>query len=156
MLTAALYPYLHGTSSLVPAPPFWSALTFHEIKPHAAEPNLSSDYLFLLQESSLSLRVLLYRAGVDLSPLADSRRELVQDGDGGFPVDAGICYANALLQARGTLGGHLLVSFVDVGLNHDADDGLLALSELVGDDFGDLGLVPVVLVRVAYGGLCVS
>src|SRR5690606_32140955 len=51
---------------------------------------------------------------------------------------------------RGALGGDLLVALVDVGLDHDADDGVFALAQLVGDDLGDLGLVVVVLLGVAY------
>ena len=53
----------------------------------------------------------------------------------------------------GTLRGHLLVTLVDVGLDHDTDDGSLTLAKLVGDLLGDEGLVEVVLLRVTVGAV---
>ena len=93
--------------------------------------------------------VLLFRP--DLSSRPDGVCQLFEHVDRGGPVDAGVGDADALLE-RGetTLGWDLLVALIDVGLDHDADDGLLALTELVADSLSDLGLVPVVLARVAF------
>lgn len=79
--------------------------------------------------------------------------EVLQDLDGGLPVNAGVSDADTLAQAGGTLGGNLLVTLVDVGLNHNTDDGILALTELVRDLLGDQRLVAVVLVGVAVGAV---
>ena len=84
------------------------------------------------------------------APGAHRLGEVLERRDGGLPVDAGVRDADALLEAGGALGGDLLVALVDVGLDHDADDGGLSLAELVGDGGGHLGLVAVVLVGVAW------
>jgi hypothetical protein len=42
-----------------------------------------------------------------------------------------------------------LVTLANVGLDHDTNDGLLTLTELFANDLGNLGLVSVVLGRVA-------
>lgn len=94
-------------------------------------------------------------SGNRLAPRAHRLGEVLERRDGRLPVDAGVGDADALLEAPGPLGGDLLVALVDVGLDHDADDGILALAELVGDGGGHLGLVAVVLVGVACGGLAV-
>lgn len=111
------------------------------------------DGSILLQRRSLDLD--LIAVGSTVLGSSDPHRlgEILKDLNGGLPVDAGIRDADALLQARGALRRHLLVAFVDIGLDHDADDGLLALPQLVADDLGHLGLVSVVLARVAC---CVS
>lgn len=52
----------------------------------------------------------------------------------------------------GPLGRDLLAAFIDVGLEHHADDGGLAGAELVGYGAGDEGLVGVVFGGVACAG----
>lgn len=85
-----------------------------------------------------------------LSPVADGGGQVLEHGDGGLPVDAGIGDGDALLEAAGALGRHLLVALVNVGLDHDADNARLALANLLGDRLGHQGLVAVVLVGVAW------
>lgn len=80
---------------------------------------------------------------------AHGRCEVFENGDGVLPVDAGISDTDTLLQRRGAFLRDLLVAFVDVGLNHDANDGALSLAELLSDYGSDLGLVLVVLLGVA-------
>lgn len=87
--------------------------------------------------------------GPKRSPRANGLGQLLEDFDGGFPVDAGVGDADAFFELGWSLGGHLLVAFVDVGLDHDAYDGRLACSDLVADGLGNLGLVAVVLVGIA-------
>lgn len=87
---------------------------------------------------------------VDLTSLTDSLSQVLESGNCRFPVDAGISDRNTLLEARWTLGWDLLVALVDVGLDHDTDDGLLAGAKLVADSLGNCWLVAVVLVRVSY------
>lgn len=95
-----------------------------------------------------TLRAVRGRRG--LPPLAHGGGEVLEHGDGGVPVDAGVGDADALLESGGALGGDLLVTSVDVGLEHDTDDGGLAGAQLLGDGGGDLGLVVVVLEGVAW------
>ena len=93
------------------------------------------------------------RALLEASPFPDGSSEVLEDIDGRLPADAGVGDGNTLLETAGTLGGHLLVSLVDVRLNHDADNGVLAGTKLIGNGFGDLGLVAVVLERVSVGAI---
>lgn len=86
---------------------------------------------------------------LDLSSFSDGGGEVLEDVDGGVPADAGVCDADASLEARGALGWDLLCALVQVGFDHDADDAVFAGAELVGDDLCNLGLVAVVLERVA-------
>lgn len=97
-------------------------------------------------------RHLVHAVGLGLvcSALCNSGGKVLQRGYRGFPVNASIRDGHALLQASGALLGHLLVALVDVGLDHDADDARLASANLIGHVLGDLGLVAVVLVGVAY------
>ena len=83
------------------------------------------------------------------SPFPHSSSEVFEHSHGALPVYARICNGDALLQTARTLGGHLLVALVDVGLDHDAYDAGLAFAELVGDGLGYLGLVAVVFVGVS-------
>lgn len=84
---------------------------------------------------------------------ADSVGEILKHGDGVLPANASISDADTALEGSRTLGGNLLVTFADVGLNHDTNDGLLTLTELVTNNLGNLGLVLVVLGRVAWNML---
>jgi len=81
-----------------------------------------------------------------LAAFSDSIRKLLEDFDGRFPVDTSISDANTLLETGWTLGRDLLVAFVDVGLDHDTDDGFFTSTELVTDNLSYLGLISVVLV----------
>lgn len=86
-----------------------------------------------------------------LSALPHCRSEILEHSDGVLPVDTRVGDAHALLEAGGSLRWDLLVALVDVRLDHDTNDGLLALAKLVADVLGDLGLVAVVLARVTCG-----
>ena len=86
----------------------------------------------------------------DLSSLTNGSGEILENILGSVPVDASVGNADTSLQARGTLGGNLLVALVEVRLDHDTDNGVLTCAELVGDDLGDLGLVSVILEGVAW------
>jgi hypothetical protein len=81
--------------------------------------------------------------------LADCRGKVLEDRHRGIPVDTGVGDADALLQAAWTLRRNFLVPFVDIGFDHDADDAILAVPDLFGDDLSDLWLVAVVLVRIS-------
>lgn len=104
--------------------------------------------LIFLDKRSLSFRDAIAVRVVYLPPGSDRSCEVLKNVDSRIPVNAGVGDANAPLQTRWALRRYLLVAFVDVGLDHYTNDGLLSLSELVGDDLGDLGLVSVILVRV--------
>lgn len=84
---------------------------------------------------------------------ADSISEVLKHSDGVLPANASISDADTALEGSRALGGNLLVTFADVGLNHDTDDGLLTLTELVTNDLGNLGLVLVVLGGVTWNKL---
>lgn len=81
---------------------------------------------------------------------SDSICQILESGDGRLPVDAGIGDGDTLLESRWTLGWNLLVALVDVGLNHNTDDGVLSGAKLVTNDLGDTWLVAVVLVGVTW------
>lgn len=76
--------------------------------------------------------------------------ELLEGLDGRIPVNAGIGDTDAFLKRAKALCRILLVAFIDVGLDHDTDDLVLALAKLVANGLSDFGLVLVVLLRVAY------
>jgi hypothetical protein len=82
--------------------------------------------------------------------LRDSSGKVLEHGDGALPVDAGIGNGDTLLESAGTFSGYFLVALVDVGLDHDGNDAGLSFTDLVGDDLGDLWLVAVVFVGVAW------
>lgn len=97
-------------------------------------------------------RMLLMRTiGLALlrSPLSHSRCKILEDGDGTLPVNASIRDGDALLEATGALGRHLLVALIDIGLDHDTDNAGLAIANLTGDVFRNQRLISVVLVGVA-------
>ena len=85
---------------------------------------------------------------VNLTTRADGSSKVLQYSDGVLPVDAGISDGDTTLEGRRTLSGDLLVALADVGLDHDTDNCLLTLTELISDSLGDLGLVVVVLLGV--------
>lgn len=84
-----------------------------------------------------------------LSPCSNCGRKILEDCDGAVPINAGIGDTDALRKCCRALGRDLLVTLADIGLDHDTDDGIFALSELITNYLGHLWLVPVVLVRVA-------
>lgn len=75
--------------------------------------------------------------------------ELVEHGDGGLPVDAGVGDGDTVLEGGRTFGGHVLSSGVDVGLDHDTGDIAVTGDELLTNAIDDFGLVVVVLLRIA-------
>lgn len=66
-----------------------------------------------------------------------------------MPVDASIGDGDTVLEALLALSGDVLPALVDVGLDHDTNDGVLAVPELLANILADKGLVLVVLARVA-------
>lgn len=79
------------------------------------------------------------------SPLSYSVCQIFEDSDCSLPVDAGIGDTDALLETAWTLCRDLLCAFINMRFNHDANNAVLTVAELVGDGLGDLGLVLVVL-----------
>lgn len=79
----------------------------------------------------------------------DGFSQVLKNVDGHLPADTGIGDTDTLLQTGRTLRGHLLVTLVDVGLDHDTDNGVFTLAHLLGQLLSDKGLVAVVLVGVA-------
>ncbi len=70
----------------------------------------------------------------------------------GLPVDAGIGDGDAVAHlALGLLAG--LVALEQVGFEHDADDGAVALLDLVDDVVGHLGLQTMILAGVAVAAI---
>ena len=86
---------------------------------------------------------------IPLPPRPNSLSKLLQDLHGRLPIDARVRNTDALLQRGGAFGGHFLIAFIDVGFDHDADDGRFAFAELVADRLRHDRLVAVVFVRVA-------
>lgn len=82
--------------------------------------------------------------------LRNSSGKILEHANRCVPVNARIGDGDALLEAAGALWWDLLVALVDVGLNHDTDDAGLAVADLVSDLLGDLGLVAVIFVGVAW------
>jgi hypothetical protein len=82
--------------------------------------------------------------------LSNSGSKVLERAHGGVPVNACIGDRDALLEAAGALRGYLLVALIDVGLNHDTNDAGLAVANLVCDVLGNLRLVTMVLVGVAW------
>ena len=88
---------------------------------------------------------------LDLSSRTDCICELFEDASCGVPVDACVSDGNTLLQRSETAScRNLLIAFIDVGFDHDANDAVLAFAELVADRLRNLGLVAVVFQRVAW------
>jgi hypothetical protein len=69
---------------------------------------------------------------------------------GRVPVDACISDADTLLQTSWAFRRDLLVTLVNIRLDHDTNDGGLASTKLLANDSSDLGLVAMILVGVAY------
>lgn len=68
-----------------------------------------------------------------------------------IPINASISNRHTLLQCCETTSSWgLLVALIDVRLNHYANNPRLAFTDLIANDLCDLGLVLVVLLRVAY------
>lgn len=83
------------------------------------------------------------------SPLRNRSSQILKHRNRSLPIYACIRDTDALFQRTGALGGDFLIALFNVGFDHDADDAGFAFADLVGDDFGDFGLVAVVFVGVA-------
>lgn len=66
-----------------------------------------------------------------LSSDSDGLGEVLEDVDGCLPANAGIGNTDTSLEARGTLGRDLLGTLVEVRLDHDTNDTLLAGAKLL-------------------------
>ena len=84
-----------------------------------------------------------------LPPSPDSIVELVEHVHCRCPVYTGIGDADSVLQALWTFLGDILATAVDVGLDHDTGYVLVTGRKLGADGGDNLGLVVVVLLRVA-------
>jgi len=77
------------------------------------------------------------------------RSELSQYHDSVFPVNAGIRNTDALLQSRRSLGRNILAALIEIALDHDASDETFTSGNLSGNRVCDLGLIIVILHRIA-------
>jgi hypothetical protein len=84
-----------------------------------------------------------------LSSLLNSIGQLGQDLFSIFPTDTCVGDGDCVFETRLSFLGHLLVALVDVRFDHDAHDCFFSSGDLGGEFVGDLGLVHVVLFRVA-------
>ena len=91
----------------------------------------------------------------EVAPRLDGRVEAREHLDGRLPVHARVRDGHAMLERGGALGRHVLATCVDVRLDHHARDVAVAARELPADVRDDLGLVIVILLRVAVC-VCVS
>ena len=82
----------------------------------------------------------------DSTASSNSVRELLEDSNSRIPVDAGVCDADSLFEHCWTFGRNFLIAFMDIGLDHDTDNGCLAFSELITNRLSNFWLVPVVLL----------
>lgn len=82
----------------------------------------------------------------DSTATSNSVRELLEDVDSRIPIDAGVCNADSLFKHCWTFGRNFLIAFMNIGLDHDTDDGCLAFSKLVANGLSNLWLVSVVLL----------
>lgn len=87
--------------------------------------------------------------GLDSPASPDGLSQVLKGIDGLLPADTGVSDTDTLLETGRTLRRHLLVTLVDVGLDHDTDNGVLTLTHLLGQLLSDKRLVAVVLVGVA-------
>lgn len=81
--------------------------------------------------------------------LAHARRKTLEHRHRRLPADASVRDTHALLQRRRPFCRHLLRALVDVALDHHAHDARVAGCDLRAHGRGDLGLVAMVLQRVA-------
>lgn len=84
---------------------------------------------------------------------ANTISQILQGINSHLPVDAGVSDTDTLKQVGGSLWGNLLVTLVDVGLDHNTDDTRLTLAQLVRDLLSNKGLVEVVLLGVSVGAV---
>lgn len=66
-----------------------------------------------------------------LSSDSDGLGKVLEDIDGCLPADAGVGDTDTSLEARRTLGRNFLVAFVEVRLDHDTNDTVLAGAKLL-------------------------
>lgn len=65
-------------------------------------------------------------------------------------MNTSVCDADALLQSTWTFCWDLLIAFVDVGFDHDANNACLTGTDLFREGCSDLGLITVIFIRVAF------
>jgi hypothetical protein len=94
-------------------------------------------------------KTLLVGSRVKLPSRPDSFGQIFESADGRLPVDTCVRDGDTLLESCWTLSRNLLVALIDVGLDHDTDDGLLAGAELITNGLCDAWLVAMILVGVA-------
>ena len=75
--------------------------------------------------------------------------EAIEHLDGRRPVNTGVGDRDTVLESLRTLWRDILAAAVDVRLDHHTGDSIIAGTELFADVVDDLGLVVVVLLRVA-------
>ena len=83
-----------------------------------------------------------------LSPRPNRIGQLVQYLHRRIPRDTSVCDADTLLEACWSFWWNLLISFVDVRLDHHSDNGFLAFPKLITYRLSDLGLVVMILLRI--------
>ena len=107
-------------------------------------PNVKNSH-FSLVHPIIKPNISLSRRGM-FATFPNRISKLLEDFDGRLPVDTSISNADTLLESGRSLCGYFLVAFVDVGLDHDTDDGFFTRTELITNDLGYLGLVSMVFV----------
>lgn len=85
--------------------------------------------------------------GLQAPPAPHRGGEIIQHVHGGLPIDARVRDGHASLERLLAFLGHVLPPFVDVALDHNANDSVLAAAHLLGDGFGDDRLVLSSLVQ---------
>lgn len=101
---------------------------------------------FFVHKVSCVIKTLLCAIGLVCPSLRDSSSKVLKRLNSGIPIDASISDGDALLKTARALGWNLLVTLVDVGLNHDTDNASLAVADLVSNVLCYKGLVAVILV----------
>ena len=75
--------------------------------------------------------------------------EAIEHLHGRRPVNTGVGDRDTVLESRRTIWWDVLAAAVDVRLDHHTGDSIVAGTKLFADVVDDLGLVVVVLLRVA-------
>lgn len=83
----------------------------------------------------------------------DGLGKVAEHSLGGLEVDAAVSDGDTRLQVGSALTVALLVALVDVTLDHDTNELLVALRDLLSNGGKHLGLVAVVLLGVAVGAV---
>lgn len=86
---------------------------------------------------------------MNLASLSDSFGKILEDMHSGLPIDTGVRDAYTLFQSTWSLRRDLLITFMDIGFDHDTNNSRLALSELVSNDLSDFWLVAMVFIGIS-------